>query len=90
MAETDWTASTETSKPFDAEEQVLFLLRHDGKNDNRFLHDIPHYILLDSETRIFDNYEFAIAYAQDRKDKSISVWQYCDGHLHLLHRFSAR
>jgi hypothetical protein len=39
-----------TGKPFEEMEQI-FLLKHDGTKDNRYLHDVPHYFMIDSKTR---------------------------------------
>lgn len=60
-------------------EKGIFLLVHDGANDNTFLHSVPHYIMVNHQCRLFFDYTHACSYGK-YLSKDFSVYKF-----HLAH-----
>jgi hypothetical protein len=67
-----------------ADKEQIFLLRYDGSRDNQYLHDFPHYILVNQNSRLFVSYHEALTYGNNSKT-AFTVWQCYEEKPHLLY-----
>ena len=74
-----------STEPLRADKEQIFLLKYDGSRDNQYLHDFPHYILVNQNSRLFVSYHEALTYGNNSKT-AFTIWQCYDEKLHLLYR----
>ena len=63
----EFQSSYLTTEPLRADKEQIFLLRYDGSRDNQYLHDFPHYILVNQNSRLFVSYHEALTYGNNSK-----------------------